>query len=80
MTKTRETLKKHTHTNTTTTQTAAKQHREDKGHNPHPKATALQMNPLAETNTVQGAKVYNLTKVAKHPPEQPTNHDGKASA
>ena len=36
--------------------------------------------PASRNKHRPGAKVYDLTKVAKHPPEQPTNHDGKTSA
>jgi hypothetical protein len=28
--------------------------------------------PASRSNNVKGAEVYDLTKVAKHPPEQPT--------
>ena len=95
MTKNRETLKTHTHRqeNIKTPRTTAKQHGDDKGH-----THTTNQNPTTESTSrnsnIQGAKVYDLTKVAKHPPYQPitaakhppeanlNQHDGggKASA
>ena len=84
MTKNRETLKKHTHRqeNIKTPRTTAKQHGDDKGHthttNQNPTTV-----PASRNSNIQGAKVYDLIKVAKHPPEANLNqHDGgvKASA
>ena len=54
-----------------TTQTTAKQHGEDTRHDPllKPEPTT---EPASRNNDDQGAKVDDLKKVAKHPPEQTT--------
>ena len=73
-TKNRETLKKITHTNAKT----QRQHKQQQSNTEITKGTThnTSQNPTTEpasrNNNAQDAEIDDLTKVAKHPPDQPT--------
>jgi len=79
MTKTRETLKTHTHKHNDNTDSSKATQRGQRAQ-PTPQSHSSTTEPVSRNKHRPGTKVYDLTKVAKHPPEQPTNHGGKASA